>query len=559
MEANADLYDRFAAGPCATGRSDWLPSFQKLVAGFDPSLRVAPPTLRAEGYYQDVLCEAGGGAPFTPDPVVTGSLQERALALGGEMSRGLFGEDNVLVVDLDSLQRQLDGLARQAPSPAEANAVYQNLVNTIARTARDLADPRVGWAGSTKLDLGAPFESLMGSIAHSPYLGLRVAQTIRATCDAGFADFRGRLAGYATDPTGPLLVQKDGVVQLQLSTTIQGLRTALASLLKDYTTTPPGPGLRLTPPPGTYLSWNAQGLTSAAALLTSYPGFQQIVDQSTRSGVEANVLSQVGLAQNFPSLPSATTRELREAHLQAQVANLSGASVPLNQLLQSFLKPPQIGGCPGAPPSAYCQLDKALLNQRASLLQQLDRLLADQSLYAPVPESIESWTGQQNLLAWNAFAVQNAAGLAGYLTSQRRIVTALNSQYATPILTAVPLGTAWGADTSDPYQRWTVIGSDLTDYENKAAGNAIQSLETYIGTDMAGATTANCPSLPGASGACFAPSTPAELTANFVLLLFAGCGELKVEVECVDAALADLSDPWPADTHPDHGLALVDD
>ena len=525
VEANADLYDRFAAGPCATGRSDWLPSFQKLVAGFDPSLRANPPTLRAEGYYQDVLCDAGGGAPFTPDPVVTGALQERALALGGEMSRGLFGEDNVLVADLDSLQRQLDDLARQAPAPSQANAVYQSLVNTIDRTAKDLADPRVSWAGGTKLDLGAPFESLMGSIAHSPYLGLRVAQTIGATCDAGFADFRGRLAGYATDPTGPLLVQKDGAVQLQLSTTIQGLRTALASLLRDYTTTPPGPGVRLTPPAGTYLSWNAQGLTSAAALLTSYtafitksfqgyPGFQQIVDQSTRSGVEANVLSQVGLAQNFPSIPSTTTRELREAYLQTQVANLSGASVPLNQLLQSFLKPPSVGGCPGAPASAYCQLDKALLNQRASLLQQLDGLLADQSLYAPVPKSIESWNGQENLLAWNAFAVQNAAGLAGYLTSQRRIVTALNTQYAIPILTAVPLGPAWGADTSDPYQRWTVIGSDLTDYENKAAGNAIQSLETYIGTDMAGATTANCPSLPGASGACFAPSTPAELTAN---------------------------------------------
>ena len=39
---------------------------------------------------------------------------------------------------------------------------------------------------------------------------------------------------------------------------------------------------------------------------------------------------------------------------------------------------------------------------------------------------------------------------------------------------------------------------------------------------------------------------------------FGGCGELKVEVECVDAALADLSDPWPVDTHPDHGVEALD-
>ena len=43
-----------------------------------------------------------------------------------------------------------------------------------------------------------------------------------------------------------------------------------------------------------------------------------------------------------------------------------------------------------------------------------------------------------------------------------------------------------------------------------------------------------------------------------MLLLFAGCGELKVEVECVDAALADLSDPWPAEETPSHGVEELD-
>ncbi len=50
----------------------------------------------------------------------------------------------------------------------------------------------------------------------------------------------------------------------------------------------------------------------------------------------------------------------------------------------------------------------------------------------------------------------------------------------------------------------------------------------------------------------------AEPPGGSLLLVFAGCGELKVEVECVDAALADLSDPWPAETHPDHGVEELD-
>ena len=51
----------------------------------------------------------------------------------------------------------------------------------------------------------------------------------------------------------------------------------------------------------------------------------------------------------------------------------------------------------------------------------------------------------------------------------------------------------------------------------------------------------------------------AEPPGGALLFLFAGCGELKVEVECVDAALVDMGDPWPAESAPDHGMAMLDD
>jgi hypothetical protein len=40
-----------------------------------------------------------------------------------------------------------------------------------------------------------------------------------------------------------------------------------------------------------------------------------------------------------------------------------------------------------------------------------------------------------------------------------------------------------------------------------------------------------------------------------VLLRFAGGGDLRLEVECIDAALADLSDPWPTRRAPAHDEA----
>jgi len=46
---------------------------------------------------------------------------------------------------------------------------------------------------------------------------------------------------------------------------------------------------------------------------------------------------------------------------------------------------------------------------------------------------------------------------------------------------------------------------------------------------------------------------PGEAPAGHVVLEFAGGGDLRVEVECLDAALADVSAPWPARRVPSHG------
>ncbi|QBX38136.1 DUF2948 family protein [Brevundimonas sp. S30B] len=50
---------------------------------------------------------------------------------------------------------------------------------------------------------------------------------------------------------------------------------------------------------------------------------------------------------------------------------------------------------------------------------------------------------------------------------------------------------------------------------------------------------------------------PGEAPGGRVLLMFAGGGDLKIDVECLDAVLADLSDPWPAKVEPAHDDELI--
>jgi hypothetical protein len=45
---------------------------------------------------------------------------------------------------------------------------------------------------------------------------------------------------------------------------------------------------------------------------------------------------------------------------------------------------------------------------------------------------------------------------------------------------------------------------------------------------------------------------PAEAPGGALILSFAGGGDLRLEVECIDAALADVSAPWPTKRTPAH-------
>ena len=50
----------------------------------------------------------------------------------------------------------------------------------------------------------------------------------------------------------------------------------------------------------------------------------------------------------------------------------------------------------------------------------------------------------------------------------------------------------------------------------------------------------------------FTPNADAEDPGGAVLIHLAGDGDIRLEVECIDAVLSDLSEPWPAQASPAH-------
>ncbi|MEE2527218.1 DUF2948 family protein [Hyphobacterium sp. HN65] len=45
---------------------------------------------------------------------------------------------------------------------------------------------------------------------------------------------------------------------------------------------------------------------------------------------------------------------------------------------------------------------------------------------------------------------------------------------------------------------------------------------------------------------------PGEAPGGVLVLAFSGGGEMKLELECIDALLADISEPWPVKSRPAH-------
>jgi type VI secretion system protein ImpL len=522
LQTDVERYDRFVSGRCVASEADWLKELQGLVDDFDPDIHLDPPTSSALRYYRHVLCDVESTRGFAADGFTSDRLKNRVLYLGDGMFGNLFGR-HVLAVDLDVLQKQINALARTPPPPASATQTYQELVSLIDRTKQDLVRPTVAWAGQESLHLGKPYQDLISSITFSRFLGSTVSQRISATGDQGFTGFQTQLNAYTADATGSLLAPPKGkAVQLQLAPNILGLETALNGLLAKYAQQPQGPRLTFSPPAGTYLAWNSDLLGSAVSLLNGYqsfmgqsfksfPGFQQVVDTSTRDTVELNVLDQVAAAQLYPSTPDHSTRELRENFLQIQIANLTAAAGSFNTLLQSFIKPPAVSGCSGKEGTAYCQLTSVLQAQKVALLQQLDSLLAEQGLYAPSQVNLQAWNGQGNL-AWTAFGAPNANGLSSYVANQRQVIQTMSGAYASPILTAVQTRDDRTVTANPAYRRWNLINSDLTDYQGKKPNNALQLLEGFISTDMSAVTQDTCLTVAPTPGACFADPTPTALT-----------------------------------------------
>jgi type VI secretion system protein ImpL len=477
LEKNVDIYNSLKA----TQRLEDMGSLVKYL--YDRNL--------SEDFYQEARLYRTALSYVQVQPFVFfDAKKEGAHYAVRDMASRLYQNlyrENPEVRSLAELTRGFEGVRGES---AELSRLLQQMEQLEAQTAR--AD--LGPLAAPGFNLGPAYDQMLTRIGASALLGSAVATEAREEGRREQQAFRQGLATYGWSPyLEPYLVEKGNA--FVFSPDLKLLYGALADFLRQSAA--PEGRLEIDDrlPAGQRLLWDLPLLEQAVALyepyksfsehgLAAFPGrLKEPLQAIAAQRVTAGITDLVVRAERVGPAAGTTDAQL-EQDLRDQVDSLTAAAKPLGQIRDIYRRL----GLPGNDQRL------ALLTSRQgyAILRGLDRLLADERLYAPRQGSFATWDGTKTLAA-RAFVSGDPSELPGYLDKQRERIAYLASEYAAPVLKAVSKNDARREqEFLRLYERWTEIEKGLKDYEAKKAGNSLASLEGLVLQDLEEVELANC-------------------------------------------------------------------
>ncbi|HEV7518597.1 MAG TPA: hypothetical protein VGR07_20065, partial [Thermoanaerobaculia bacterium] len=459
--------------------------------------------------------------PFDHLPPTKENMQNVVKELAARLYQSLYSESSV-VQSLEELTQRLNEVGQPGRTGTDESGQMTQLLRQMEKVEAEIARPDLAPLAAPAFNLGPAFEQVLTQISTSAILGITVSKpaltpignpavlgttasqpaltpignpavledTAREVRDLGRREhqaYREKLATYGWDPyLRPFLVQKG--TALALSPDLKLREQVLADFLRQ-STAPEGTGGELDTHLGAdrRLVWEVPLLEQAVALYEPYKtfsehglnGFPARLREPLRAVAAARVTASiddlVARAEHVGPAPDATGARL-EQDLRDQVDGLAAAAKPIGQLRDIYRRLGLTRNDQGL----------ALLTSLEGyvILRGLDRLLQQEHLYVPRQGSFAAWDGTKPLAA-KAFGVGDPAELPAYVDKQRERIAYLATEYAGPVLRAVPRAEARREqEFQRSYERWSAIAMGLKDYEVKKAGNSLAGLEGLVLQDL---------------------------------------------------------------------------
>jgi len=467
---------------------------------------------------------AGDGQGVSPASLSVAPIQQATrCALGKAMAaldQRLFAGNDLLVTE-DKLAR----LTARLFAPTAVAAPYASTLDgyrevlAVIKDQENLLGPGKGaWIRQPTLNLGQAYDKTLARVAQARLLGPEVADQVRQRSWFAFqrfgTDFTTRLGSEAT--AGVVWLEKDG--RWSLSPERVALRDALSALLNASFMTPPRERQLPPVPSHATLAWDGQRLDQALALGEARKRFVaeglQKFPLTMRRSVETFVDGQLARLAHDLAVEALTVVSRPDASNVPDAASfeLSRNRVARLQALLSDL---------GAPERAEDL--RAVVSQDAlNRLRLVDESLNRSELYALRGRDFRWWQGDKAPL-WQAFGVQDSAGMLQYLAQQHARAETLGRQ-AEVYMASLDAGDG----ASQVVQRWRSLQRDLERYRLKNPNSSLVYLEQFLMTLGPDLDRLNC----AEKMAGKAPgSRPADYFADRHQQIFTAlasrCGELR--------------------------------
>ena len=435
------------------------------------------------------------------DPTIARYLlaTPKVRGLAQELFIRLF-EENYLLARLEDFATELESVTAEDPDRFAREGVqrFRNLRQQIEEMENLLSSKEFAWMGRPHLDLGPEFKEILDSIEQSAFLGLSLRQEIEESGEEGFRELVFQLRSQATSFTGPLLVQENSHVRLQLSREIQQLKETLDNFLKhdfmqaeDYSeelVTELGPNDRLT--------WDRVKLEKAVNLHQDYQKFQSrtfpsfpeelkpLVEQTSLWQLERSMNQHIAQAQHLKKIREEFAFSRREDELASEIRNFKRTAPLLGQLMDVFFNLDFTD-------SSYA-LFEVVTRHGYHLLGNVDRLLETEGLYEFRDGNFSWWQGATPA-SLDAFQALDEGELAYYLTIQRERVKHLAREYAEPLVNFLINRTIKRGQLEERLvTKWHRILVELDRYDAKTTSNSLTLLERFILIEMDKIAPENC-------------------------------------------------------------------
>lgn len=471
------------------GRAQAVAELSDYLLGYKTS-----PTIPIE-YYRNALARGAFRQPFAIASEQRRLAHEKATVLYGAVEVRLLElySDKVIRDDVAKLVSQLNDLGTKG-TDYTAEELW-SLRDTITRVEEHLATPTLSWIASDGLPPNEATAILLKNIQTSGVLGRGVEETMRAQISDKLKDLKEYVTTARTPLSDFILERKGGQPTMKLSPFIVGLKAPVDALRQQpFMTT--SEQQTLTPElERSRVDWDADALKDAARLPKAYETFLQT---GTIKGMDKRIqetIADLAVRQLHSSTLGGVARAARAATpvpagggrqfeiVRADAANLTQASVPLKEMIGSFVRLRM--------DEPRDRLRALLRGQGSTVLTRAGEVLRAENLYGVKKGGFTWWDGEATP-AYEAFSVPDAGRLSEYAAAQRTRAATLHKELAESVLATMESPEV-GADASDAgVGLWQSVGWPLKDFENKKAGNGVSTLETFILSDLPTITGQNC-------------------------------------------------------------------